>query len=423
MIRDTKQKVRIPPWMALAVVATVAGCSSAASTGPGGYVGPDTNTGSTAPAATGNTNDTPGSTSGSPSSASGSTAATSGAAAAASGTPAAASGSSASSGASSGAATATGDAGSGLGANSNAFIDIPATDLAPPDPADGIQFVTPAMAYAVQPNQEIFPNYCVVVPKDIQVGAIRSWMSPNSSHHFILYQNGTATSAATGSACSQGAGTWVYATSTPGAITGMNMPTGVGLEMPANTQLVVNMHFINPGTTVAYPQIKINILFATNVTQEASTMISFNTSIDIPPANANGPGVQTVKGTCHAPVGANFFMMSTHTHKHATAAIINYIHNGETTEVVHTGPLAAGASYPADQEVGSGVDWEHPGIGSWTSAPYLTVQSGDSFTYSCAYSNTSSTAVTVGETAASNEMCMAVTYWFPKSLGTASCGF
>jgi len=419
MNRETKQKVRIPPWMALVAVAAVAGCSSGGTEPTGGYVGPNTNTGSTAPANTGSaSNDTPAS-SGSTGS-SGSTAASSGGAAAASGTPAAASGSSGSS-ASSGASTATGDAGAGLGANSNAFIDIPATDLAPPDPADGIQFVTPAMAYAVQPNQEIFPNYCVVVPKDIQVGAIRSWMSPNSSHHFILYQNGTATSAATGSACTQGAGTWVYATSTPGAITGMNMPTGVGLEMPANTQLVVNMHFINPGTTVAYPQIKINILFATNVTQEASTMISFNTSIDIPPATAAGPGTQTVSGTCHAPVGANFFAMSTHTHKHATAATISYTHNGTTTELVHTGALAAGASYPADQEKGSGVDWEHPGVGSWATAPFLTAASGDTFQYSCSYANTTSSAVTVGETAASNEMCMAISYWFPASLGTASC--
>src|SRR4029077_2558040 len=139
----------------------------------------------------------------------------------------------------------------------------------------------------------------------------------------------------------------------------------------------------------------------------------------VPAATASGPGTQTVSGKCTAPVGANFFSMSTHTHKHATAAWIDYIHNGVTTEVVHTGPAS---SYPADQEKGSGLDWEHPGVGSWASAPFLTVQQGDSFTYSCSYSNTASTPVTVGETAASNEMCMAVTYFFQTSgTGAASC--
>ena len=53
--------------------------------------------------------------------------------------------------------------------------------------------------------------------------------------------------------------------------------------------------------------------------------------------------------------------MSTHTHKHATAAWVDYIHTGTTTEIVHTGTTS---TYPADQEPGSGTDWEHPGVGS-----------------------------------------------------------
>jgi hypothetical protein len=387
MIQETRQqKVRIPPWSAMALVATVASCSSAPGTTGEGSSGQDTNTGTPGASMASGTKDAPGS-SGSPN------------------------------------ANGTG-AGTAAGADNNTFISIPADDLAPPDPADGIQFVTPPGAFTVQPNQEIFPNYCVMVTKDIQVGGFRSWMSASSSHHFILYmQTGTSSITPTGSSCNMGfggagIGKWVYATSTPGAITGMNMPSQVGLDMPANTVLDVNMHFINPGTTATHPQIKINILYAKDVKYKAATMISFNTGINVPAAGPNGPGTQTVSGTCNAPVGANFFTMSTHTHKHATAAWINYIHNGVSTEVVHTG---AASSYPADQEKGSGLDWEHPGVGSWAAAPFLTVQPGDSFTYSCSYSNTAATPVTVGETAASNEMCMAVSYWFPASLGTASC--
>jgi hypothetical protein len=108
--------------------------------------------------------------------------------------------------------------------------------------------------------------------------------------------------------------------------------------------------------------------------------------------------------------------MSTHTHKHAKAAAVNFVRNGVSQEIVHTG---AAASYPSEQQRGTGLDWEHPGVALWKGPDFLTVNAGDTFTYSCSYENTASTAVTVGETAATNEMCMAVGYYFPA--GNVSC--
>ncbi|MGO9835064.1 MAG: hypothetical protein ACLP1X_12690 [Polyangiaceae bacterium] len=288
-----------------------------------------------------------------------------------------------------------------------------ATDLAAPPASVGMQFATVAGAYQVAPGDEIFPNFCVTVPNNIQVGGFQSWMSEGSSHHFILYKGGTAP--ADGS-CTLGANDWMYASSTPGQVITENFPANVGLSITANTQLILNMHFINPTANTLTPQIKVNLLYAQDVKYQAGTMVSFNTSIDIPPETAAGPGTQTVSGTCTAPVGANFFTMSTHTHDHATAAWVDYVHDGTSTEIVHTGTET---TYPADQEPGSGVDWQHPGVGLWTAPNFLTVQAGDSFTYHCSYTNTSTSAVTVGETACCNEMCMAVGYYYPA--GSASC--
>ena len=134
---------------------------------------------------------------------------------------------------------------------------------------------------------------------------------------------------------------------------------------------------------------------------EGPAMVSFNRSISVPPATASGPGPHTVSGQCTAPAGSKFFTMATHTHKHATAAIIDFVSGGTTTEVVHTG---AATSYPADQLPSSGTDWEHSGVGVWDAPTFLTTASGDYFTYSCSYENTGSTTVTVGETAGTNEM-------------------
>jgi hypothetical protein len=144
-----------------------------------------------------------------------------------------------------------------------------------------------------------------------------------------------------------------------------------------------------------------NFLYAQNVQYKAAAMVSFNFNINVPPATASGPGTQTVSGTCRAPAGSKFFAFTTHTHKHATAADVTYTTNGQTTNIVHT------------------VDWEHPDVGLWHAPDFLTVQQGDTFTYSCSYQNDGSSAVTVGETAASNEMCMAIGYYFPA--GSAAC--
>jgi Copper type II ascorbate-dependent monooxygenase, C-terminal domain len=307
------------------------------------------------------------------------------------------------------------------------------TDLAPPAPGTGYQIETPdydannvnAKNMIVAPNQEIFLCYYVTLPNsaEVDIGAFQSYMSPFSSHHFILYQQSDsgqfaapAQPSGTIASCGFAGGTWVYATSTPGAVVSSTMPEGVGLPFKAATQVVLNMHFINTGSTTLHPKVKLNILFATHVQYKAGVMVSFNTSINVPAATASGPGVQTVSGTCTAPVGSKFFSMSTHTHKHATAAIVNLVRSGVTQPLVHTGETT---TYPPPQIAGSGTDWEHPGVSLWDGPDYLTVQQGDSFSYSCSYSNSASTAVTVGETAASNEMCMAIGYYYPA--GTTSC--
>ncbi|HLK37632.1 MAG TPA: hypothetical protein VKU41_12820 [Polyangiaceae bacterium] len=278
-------------------------------------------------------------------------------------------------------------------------------DLAVPASADGFQLATPANAITVQPGQEAFLCYYRTLPNTsaIDVSAFQSWMTPGSSHHFIAYQQTSGTTQPDGTLinCTFGGGTWIYATSLPGVIVEMQMPTGVGLPMAANTQIMLNMHFINPGSQPVSPVVKMNLLYGKNIKYTAASMTSFNPTIDIPPATAAGPGTQTVTGTCTAPVGSNFFVVTSHTHKHATLAEVNFVSNGVSQNLVHT------------------TDWEHPDARMWPGPNFLTIQQGDSFTYSCSYENTGTSAVTVGETAANNEMCMAIAYYFPAS--NASC--
>jgi hypothetical protein len=286
----------------------------------------------------------------------------------------------------------------------------PGTDLAAPASGQGYQIATPVNGITVQPGQESFLCYYKDLPNTstVNIGSYQSYMTPGSSHHFITYEVGSGSAGGFGSepdgtlvSCQFGGGTWMYATSLAGQIIEMKMPDGVGLPLNAGTQVMLNMHFINPGSTAANPQVKLNLNTVENITYKAAAMYSFNTSIDVPAATALGPGTQTVSGTCTAPVGSNFFVMTTHTHKYATVTKVNYLHDGQTYNIVDT------------------TDWEHPDVGVWDAPNFLTVQPGDSFTYSCSYSNSTSTPVLVGDTAATNEMCMEIGYYFPA--GSASC--
>jgi Copper type II ascorbate-dependent monooxygenase, C-terminal domain len=380
----------------------VAGCSGASTGGDGtginGNTNPGTSSGGSNSTSSGGQNSSGSSGSSSTSGSSSGTASSSGNTSSGSGGDASTGSTSSSSGGGDG-GTAMPSHGCGQGTSCT-----PGSDLAAPDAADGFQFVLKSGQVTIPPNTEAYYCYYKTIPGNasIQVGGFQSWMSTGSSHHFITYQ-ATSGGMADGALqqCAGVAGKWVYATSVAGQVIELKMPDSVGLNMNAGTQLIMNMHFVNPSTTAASPVVKLNVLYAKNVQYQAATMISFNAGIDVPAASALGPGTQTVSGTCTAPVGSKFFALTSHTHKHATDTKVNFVSGGQTQNIVNT------------------TDWESPDVGLFYAPNFLTVNAGDSFTYSCAYSNTTSSPVLVGETAASNEMCMAIGYYFPA--GSASC--
>jgi Copper type II ascorbate-dependent monooxygenase, C-terminal domain len=383
----------------------VAGCSSEKPAGGGGELG----SGNLGSASSSGGSSATGSSSGGQASSGGSGGSTSSGGTASASSSGGASGDDASTGSSSGTTSSGGGADGGLVMPSHGCGQgtscTPGTDLAPPAAADGFQFVLQSGQVTIQPNTEEYYCYYKTIPGNasIEVGAFQSWMSTGASHHFITYEATSATNpdGTLEGNCPGVAGKWVYATSVSGQIIELQMPQNVGLTMAAGTQLVLNMHFVNPNSTPISPVLKLNVLYAKNVQYQAATMVSFNASIDVPPATAAGPGTQTVSGTCTAPVGSKFFAITSHTHKHATVTKVNYVSGGVVENVVDT------------------TDWESPDVGLFYAPDFLTVKTGDTFTYSCSYSNTTSSPVLVGETAASNEMCMAIGYYFPA--GTASC--
>jgi hypothetical protein len=252
------------------------------------------------------------------------------------------------------------------------------------------------------PGQEVFKCYHTQIPlsTELDISEFESVMS-TGSHHFILYRadgDTTPVDTLTDSGCAGNFTTsWVYSSGQPHY--GFKNPDGVAMVIAANGRVQFDMHYLNTTTAPINALVTLNMIFATGTFQKAAPLISFNTGINIP---ANG--TQTVTGNCTPGVGASFFMASTHTHRRGILATINRVLADGTLgeELVHT------------------TDWEKPDLHSWSAAPFLTFKTGEKFRYSCSYQNDLNVPVTVGNSAATNEMCMAVTYFFPAS-ATGSC--
>jgi hypothetical protein len=296
-----------------------------------------------------------------------------------------------------GTAGAGGTGGGSFGGTSG--IDPNTGKLRPPEPGKGFQLET--KDFMIPPGGEIFNCYYAEVPSDTEV-AVSAWEGymAKGSHHWIHYRDDAGTTAPgtlVNRGCTSGFGgtDWLYTTGAPGHTD--HMPAGVAMPLKARQRMKFDMHYINTGSTAIPGKAMLNIHLAQGQYERASALVSFHIGISIP---ANG--TQTVTGTCTPGAGAKFFSMTTHTHKRGTLATIKR-QSGE--ELVRT------------------TDWEFPASKHWLEPPYLTFGAGEKFTYSCTYKNDRASTVTVGTSAEANEMCMAITYFFPATAaGTCTGG-
>ncbi len=122
---------------------------------------------------------------------------------------------------------------------------------------------------------------------------------------------------------------------------------------------------------------------------------TYNADINIPAHATNFK----VSATCDVTQGAKFWSMSTHSHKQTVA-----------TEV-----------RDGSQMLFRSTDWEHPGAQQWSAPQFYTF--GSKITWECTYDNIGTNANTTiqdGQSARTNEMCMATGYYFPAA-GPRGC--
>ena len=300
----------------------------------------------------------------------------------------------------------------GGGGTSN---DMNMGDDMPPDPDGGI--TPPVRGFQIKsPPQMIGAGaeitYCYYFrTPNTEAMAIKKWesvMTPGS-HHLIMFTTGTTDKMPPGTVsaanCGFGGGisgipSWTYSAQT--AMQSMSLPADDGtgkplaIDIPPNTAGFIQMHYFNATDEPIMANVTVNAeaLDAGVAFTKTAAYITYNAQISIPPGATNDVEQQA----CNAPAGAKFWLMSTHAHKQAIKT--------EVLDNVGSPPVMMS------------TQWEHPVPAMWMAAPFYTFASGK-VTYRCTYNNTtapnSNRTITSGDSAATDEMCMASGYYFPAT--------
>ena len=294
----------------------------------------------------------------------------------------------------------------------------PAVDAAPgsgsdgalPPPARGFQVKSTDIV--IQPGEEVTYCYYFRTP-NTEAMAINKWTSAMTpgSHHMIMFTTpsdkmppGTVSKSNCGFG---GAGdlqsppVWTYAAQTADATVALPTDDGAGKPLAQviapNSPAFFQMHYLNPGDTPLTVHVTLNAeaLPAASPYTATSAYVTYNNTISIPPNTNNVVATKT----CATPANMKFWSMSTHAHKQA---IKTEVRSGDAAST---------------DTVFSSTDWEHPGAITWMGSPFQTF-ADNQLTWSCTFNNHTSRTITSGDSAATDEMCMATGYMFPATRPT-----
>jgi hypothetical protein len=299
----------------------------------------------------------------------------------------------------------------------------------PDPPGDGGVIEPPARGFQVKskdividPGQEVTYCYYFRTP-NTEPMAINKWksvMTPGS-HHMIMFTTGNTDVQPVGTISAQNCGfggaasnrpVWTYAAQT--VESEVLLPTDDGEGKPLaqviqpNTAGFFQMHYLNATDEVLTVHVTLNAEALAEDAAYTSTAayVTYNAGLSIQPLNGGEPTAQNggiSAKTCSTPANTKFWMMSTHAHKQAVK-----------TEVRVGMPASTTVAFTSN-------DWEHPGAETWMQAPFYTFDdpsAPNKLTYECTYRNNTGRTITSGDSAATDEMCMATGYMFPATQPT-----
>jgi hypothetical protein len=316
-----------------------------------------------------------------------------------------------------------GASGSGGGPSASAdaapvYADARAGSLtdAPPPPASDVGQIATLTAdpFSVAPGDEVYKCQTFPSPfgQDVDIVYMDGQMS-QGSHHFFLFnldpttvQEREATAALNGTNDETpptplhpclGNGIefhpYPYLSQQPHWIVSYPRPD-MGYRFPSANALMINVHYLNSGSTAINTAVKITLETARAglVTTHIGTIFLNNSLFSVPPTPPSSP--QPYSKTWTPPSGAlpsTYSLFTSWSHMHRTA-------------VDFTASVNGNVFYEEK-------NWDSPQL--FVHSPAMPMNGSDPITWSCSYYNDSENTLTFGDSAVNNVMCIYMGQYYP----------
>jgi hypothetical protein len=279
--------------------------------------------------------------------------------------------------------------------------DDPApTETPPPPPANGIQIALPEIEVA--PSEEKQTCWYTTFDSDepVWLSGYRAFQG-KIGHHIIAFQtlenvpDGTLVDCTSGAAMA----TWLPLLLAQ-EVTGLELPAGYGIRIPARAKLVFQMHYVNPSSSPVIARDYVNLNFAddqVNITGAAPFANSV-LELDVPPEES------TLKYRCTVPQQMNVFSVLGHMHEHGVAFSVSAGAPG-AQEIIYDYPVWDGPGFR-----------DTPPVKTWPLESPLVLNAGDLVDVSCTWNNPTGSALGFPQ-----EMCASLLWFYPAE-GTLVCG-
>jgi hypothetical protein len=262
-----------------------------------------------------------------------------------------------------------------------------------PPPTDGFQLAMDE--FTVPAGQEVYMCQWFPLPitKESEVGGWEMKMA-QGSHHLILFKVTGTPPTSRAYACnpndiSQVAGIFSGSQQPTFAYT---FPTGIGMKIEPGQWAMIQSHYVNASDADITAQVDVNahLVDPSTITSNAGTFFFDPISFKVPQGNG-----QSLTFTQTSPQDMMILGAQSHMHKH-----------GITFDSVVTG---TGITTP--EPLVHADTWNDPAPAVLN--PPLSVQSGQTFQWTCTWNNDSGAPLVYGNSALTNEMCILTGTFYP----------
>ena len=261
--------------------------------------------------------------------------------------------------------------------------------------ADSGKTVTLTMTeFDVPPYKEIYKcqNFANPFTGDASIGEFESHMTPGS-HHLLLFYKGDATDAPIEDCSGLEFAATPYSTQLPDD--SLAFPPGIAAKIPQTDGFRIQSHYLNTtGDTIkAHVEVTFHLDDPKKVTANAGVLFVVQPDIHVAPHST-----ADVTYDCSLPMDMNIMKASSHMHQHGTK---------------FTSTIAGAKFYDT-------TTWSEPMPEFF--APPRVAHQGDPLHFDCTFVNESTTTLTFGESALTNEMCILGASFYPVPDGEVTVG-